>query len=111
MIGLDVDVLLSWRCLRSLHIAGEELFGSLGTLLLEALGVILTLVRLEKLVRICASRDNHGRICASPEHSLIKRYVLGEVGLLIDTAIRILILLLIVDNARMGGEALPTSCF
>ena len=80
-------------------------------MLLETLGIILTLVRLEELVGICPSWDNHGRISASSEHTLVECDVLREVGLLVDRAIWILILLLIVNYTRVGREALATSLF
>ena len=106
LISLDVDVLLAWRRLWSLHITGEEFFGCLSTLLLKALWVILLLVGLEELVRIGSSRDDHGSVGASTEHTLVKGDVLREVGLLINSTIWVLVFLLLRDDARVGSEAL-----
>lgn len=101
--------MLARGCLWRLHVTSEELLGSLGTLLLETLWVILAFVCLEQLVRICSSRDNHGSVSASPEHTLIMGDVLREVRFLVDPAIWVLILLFLGHDAGMGSKALATT--
>ena len=109
LVCLDVDVLLAGWGLGSLHIASEEFFSSLGTLLLETLRVVLLLVRLEELVGVAAGRDDHGGVRASAEDALVKGDILREVSFLVDAAIRIFVLLLAGDDSGMGGEALAAS--
>ena len=106
LVRLNVDVLLALGSLRRFHISCEELFGSFGTLLLQSFGVILALVRLEELIGVGASRDNHGRVGASTEDTLVVHDVLGVVLLNIGPSVRVLVLVLLVDDARMGSEAL-----
>ena len=106
LVRLNVDVLLALGSLRRFHISSEELFGSFGTLLLQSFGVILALVRLEELIGVGASRDNHGRVGASTEDTLVVHDVLGVVLLNIGPSVRVLVLVLLVDDARMGSEAL-----
>ena len=106
LVRLDVDVLLAFGCLRRFHIASEELFRSLGSLLLEPLWVILALIGLEQLIRVGARRDDHGSIRASTEHSLVVHDVLRIVLCGGCAAIWVLVLLLLSDDARMGSETL-----
>ena len=47
LVGLNVDVLLAWRCFRRLDVPSEEFFCGLRPLLLQALRIILSLVCLE----------------------------------------------------------------
>lgn len=110
LVSLDVDVLFAWGCFRRLNIAGEEFFRSLRTLLLQSLRIILPLVGLEELVRVGPSWDDHRCVSTSTEDSFVVGDVLREVGLVVDLTIRVLILLLLGDNARMGSEAFSTSC-
>ena len=109
LIRLNVNILLARGRLWCLDIASEEFFSCLGTLLLETLRVILAFVGLEELVGVRSSRDDHRGISATAEHSLIKGNVLREVGVFIDTAVRVLILLLLRNNTRMGSKALSSS--
>ena len=107
---MNIDVLLAGRRLWSLHIACEEFLSCLGTLLLQALGVVLPLVRLEELVGIGASGDDHRGISAATEDTLIESDVLWEVSLFIDPTIWVLVFLLLGHDTGMGCEALSAWC-
>ena len=109
LIRLNIDVLLAWGRLWRLHIAREKLLGRLGTLLLQPLRVVLTLVRLEQLVGIRAGRDDHGGVGAAAENALIVGDVLREIRILIDSAVWVLVLLLLAHDAGVGREALGSS--
>ena len=106
LICLNVDILLAWGRLWGLHIPGEELLCSFGSLLLQTLGVVFALVGLEKLVGVCASWDYHGGVGASAEHTLVMHDVLGEVLLSVSVSIRVLILLFLSDYSGVRGESL-----
>ena len=108
LVRLDVDVLLAWGRLRRFHVPSEELLRRLGSLLLKVLRVVLPLVRLEKLVWVGAGRNDHGGVGATPEDALVVHDVLGVVLLLVGPAIGVLILLLLSDDAGVGGETLAT---
>ena len=62
LVCLNVNVLFAWGCLGRLDVPSEELFSSFGSLLFEALRVILALVCLEKLVWVRACWNDHGGI-------------------------------------------------
>ncbi len=109
LVGLNIDILFAWGSFWRLHIASEELFSGLCTLLLEALGVILALVGLEKLVRVSSRGDHHRCIRAAPKHALVVHDVLREVRLFVRVAIGVLILLLLRHDARVCCEALASS--
>ena len=108
LIGLDVDVLLAWGSLWCLDISCEELLGSLGSLLLQTLWIILSLVGLEKLIGVGARWDNHSCIGAAAEDTLIERDVLREVLLSIRPSVGILVLLLLGHDSGMRSKPLPT---
>ena len=109
LVGLDVNVLLTWGSLWRLDIPGEELLGSLGSLLFEALRIIHSLVCLEELIRVGSRGDDHGSIGASTEDSLIVSNILREIVFsLTATAIRVLVFSFTGDNARMRSETLTT---
>ena len=108
LVSLNVNILLSWRCLWRLNVSGEELLSGLGSLLFQALGVVLALVCLEKLVRVCASWDNHGSVGASPEDTLIVHDILREVLLSGIVSIRVLVLVLLGNDAGMSRKALAS---
>ena len=110
LVSLDVNILFAWGCFGRLHISCEKLFSSLGSLLLQTLGVILSLVSLEQLVGVCASWNDHGSISASAENTLIVCDILGEVFLGISSTIWILILLLLSYDSRMCSEPLSATC-
>ena len=109
LISLNVNILLAWGRLGCLNVSREELLCCFGSLLLETLRVILPLVGLEKLVRVSTCRNDHGGVCTSTEHALVKGNVLREVFLSVSATVRILILLFLGDDAGMGREALPAS--
>lgn len=109
LVGLDVDVLLTWGSLWRLDIPGEELLGSLGSLLFEALRIILSLVCLEELIRVGSRGDDHGSIGASTEDTLVESDVLGEVLLGMRTTVGILVFLLLGDDPGMCSEPLSAS--
>ena len=108
LIGLDVNILLAWGSLWCLDISREELFGSLGSLLLQTLWIILSLVGLEELIGVGARWDNHSCIGAAAEDTLIERDVLWEVLLSIRPSVGILVLLLLGDDSGMRSKPLPT---
>ena len=107
LISLDVDVLFALGCLGSLHIASEELFGRLRSLLLQSLRVILALVGLKELVRVGACRDDHCSVSTATVDTLIVHDVRGQVLLIGCVAVGVLILLFLGDDARVGCKALP----
>lgn len=109
LVGLDVNVLLTWGSLWRLDIPGEELLGSLGSLLFEALRIILSLVCLEELIRVGSRGDDHGSIGASTEDTLVESDVLREVLLGMRTTVGILVLLLLGDDPGMCSEPLSAS--
>ena len=109
LVGLDVNVLLTWGSLWRLDIPGEELLGSLGSLLFEALRIILSLVCLEELIRVGSRGDDHGSIGASTEDTLVESDVLGEVLLGMRTTVGILVFLLLGDDPGMCSEPLSAS--
>ena len=109
LVSLNIDILFAWGRLRGLHVTSEELFGGLGSLLLEALRVILALVCLEELIGVGARGDDHRCIGTASEHTLVVHDVLGEVLLLRRVPIRVLILLFLRHYARVGREALTSS--
>ena len=109
LVGLDVDVLLTWGSLWRLDIPGEELLGSLGSLLFEALRIILSLVCLEELIRVGSRGDDHGSIGASTEDTLVESDVLREVLLGMRTTVGILVFLLLGDDPGMCSEPLSAS--
>ena len=111
LISLNVDVLLAWGRLWCLNVTCEELFGSLGPLLFESLGIVLSLVSLEKLIWVCSCWNDHSRICASTEDTFVVSNVLRVVLLFLCSTIRILILLFLRDYAGMGSKALSSSSF
>ena len=108
LIGLDVDILLTWGSLWRLDIPSKELLGSLGSLLLQTFWIILSLVGLEKLIGVSARWDNHSCIGAAAENTLIERDVLWEVLLSIRPSVGILVLLLLGDDSGMCSKPLPT---
>ena len=108
LVGLNIDILFAWGSLWCLDIACEELLSRLSSLLFEALGVVLALISLEELVRVGPCGDNHGCIGATSEHTLIIHDVLREVLLLRSVPIRVLILLLLRNDARVRSEALAS---
>ena len=108
LVRLNVDVLLAWGRLGSFHVACEELFSGLGSLLLEALRVVLALVGLEELVWVGARRDHHRGVGASAKHALVVHNVLGIVLIGACAAVGVLVLLLLSDYAGVRGEALAT---
>ena len=77
-------------------------------MLLQALRVVLALVRLEKLVGVCAGWDDHRGIGASAEHTLVIHDVLGEVLILVRPTVRVLILLFLSDYAWVSRETLTS---
>lgn len=109
LVGLDVNVLLTWGSLWRLDIPGEELLGSLGSLLFEALRIILSLVCLEELIRVGSRGDDHGSIGASTEDTLVESDVLRIVLLGMRTTVGILVLLLLGDDPGMCSEPLSAS--
>ena len=109
LVGLDVNVLLTWGSLWRLDIPGEELLGSLGSLLFEALRIILSLVCLEELIRVGSRGDDHGSIGASTEDTLVESDVLRVVLLGMRTTVGILVLLLLGDDPGMCSEPLSAS--
>ena len=109
LVGLNIDILFAWGSFWRLHIASEELFRSLCTLLLEALGVIFALVGLEKLIRVSSRGDHHRCIRAAPKHTLVIHDVLREVCLFVRVTIWVLVLLLLRHDARVCCEALASS--
>ena len=109
LVGLDVNVLLTWGSLWRLDIPGEELLGSLGSLLFEALRIILSLVCLEELIRVGSRGDDHGSIGASTEDTLVESDVLREVLLGMRTTVGILVFLLLGDDPGMCSEPLSAS--
>ena len=108
LVRLYVDVLLAWRRLGRLDVAREKFLRGFRPLLLEALRVVLALVRLEELVGVGARRDHHRRVRAAPEHSLVEGDILGHVLFLIRTTVGVLVLRLVVHNERFRSETLPT---
>ena len=109
LVGLNVNVLLTWGSLWRLDIPGEELLGSLGSLLFEALRIILSLVCLEELIRVGSRGDDHGSIGASTEDTLVESDVLRIVLLGMRTTVGILVLLLLGDDPGMCSEPLSAS--
>ena len=109
LVGLNVNVLLTWGSLWRLDIPGEELLGSLGSLLFEALRIILSLVCLEELIRVGSRGDDHGSIGASTEDTLVESNVLRIVLLGMRTTVGILVLLLLGDDPGMCSEPLSAS--
>ena len=109
LVGLYVNVLLTWGSLWRLDIPGEELLGSLGSLLFEALRIILSLVCLEELIRVGSRGDDHGSIGASTEDTLVESDVLRIVLLGMRTTVGILVLLLLGDDPGMCSEPLSAS--
>ena len=101
--------MLAWGRLRCLNVSCEELLCCFGSLLFKTLRVILSLVCLEKLIRVSSSGNDHGGVSASTEHALVKGDVLWEVLLGVGATVRILILLFLGNDARVGREALPAS--
>ena len=47
LVSLNVDILFAWGCLWGLNITSEELLSGFGSLLLEALRVVLAFVSLK----------------------------------------------------------------
>ena len=108
LVSLNVNVLFAWWGLGRLNIPCEELFSGLGSLLLEALRVVLAFVRLEKLVRVGSCRNDHGSVRASTEHTLVVHDVLREVLILISATIWVLVFLFLGYDAGMGCKTLPS---
>jgi len=106
LVSLNVDVLLARWCLGGLNIPGEEFLSSFGSLLLEALRVVLALVGLEKLIGVGSSRDYHSCIGASTEDTLVMHNILRKVFIPVCVSIRILILLFLCNYSRVRGEPL-----
>jgi hypothetical protein len=92
LVGLDVDVLFTRRCFRSFNVTGEEFFSCLSALLFLLFRIVFSLVRMEELVGVRASRDNHGGVGASTEHTLIVHNIVRGVLLSAYMTIRILVL-------------------
>ena len=108
LVSLNVNVLFAWWGLGRLNIPCEELFSGLGSLLLEALRVVLAFVRLEKLVRVGSCRNDHSSVRASAEHTLVVHDVLREVLILISATIWVLVFLFLGYDAGMGCKTLPS---
>jgi hypothetical protein len=111
LVGLDIDILFAGKGFRGPHIASEEFFSGLSSLLLDFLRIKSFLVGLEKLVRVGASRDDHGGVGGSTENTLVKGDVLGLVFRL-GTTVGVFILLLLVNDTRLRTvEALALLLF
>ena len=108
LVRLNINVLLAWGSLRRFNVPGEELLGGLGSLLLQPLRVILALVGLEQLVRVRSSWDHHRCVGATSEDTFVVHDVLWVVLLAGIVSVRVLVLVLLGNDARMGREALPS---
>jgi hypothetical protein len=106
LIGLDVDILLARRCLRSFNVTREELFRCFRPLLLHGLGVVLGLVRVKQFVGVSAGRNDHSSVSTSTVHTLIIHNVVRGVVLCGDVAIRVLILRFGLNNPRCSCKPL-----
>ena len=108
LVSLYVYILLAWGGLGGLDISGEELLGSLRSLLLQAFWVIFFLVSLEKLVWVSARWDHHGGIGATTENSFIVRNVLRVVFLLLPVSVGVFIFRFVGHHSRVGSKTLAT---
>lgn len=106
LIGLDVDILLARRCLRSFNVTRKELFSCFRPLLLHGLRVVLGLVRVKQFVGVGAGRNDHSGVSTSTVHTLIIHNVVRSVVLCGDVAVRVLILRFGLHNARSGCKPL-----
>jgi hypothetical protein len=98
LVSLNINVLFSSRGFWSFHIAGEELFGSLGSFLLECLGIVLFLVGSEKLIWVRARWNDHCGVSGTSENSSVVHDVLRNH---FTTIVLAVVPLLLADDARV----------